>query len=587
MERFRSFLLAFYTQKLGYYPPREFGPSILSIMFQDFSALYDLLVDDGCAMPAPRPNIGGSGGLCMLQLLQAFDRHNHFDTQRHPLPLLPEVAAQSIKRTPSRRTSWLPTARGERGASSANSKLLAHTALIRASNWRERSFKNDLVRAYREYEGQTIVSPNPADKRERVSLVDARKVRWILIYTTYQVLRSVALRPVQVDGESAPYHLTATVDDLPPVTKHLEVQGLGTSGSRKHAAMEDDAVSPTMAEIKPDIDYFALTHREPQQQQQPQQHTVGRRQSVSAVPDKTSRPLSRSESVTRMLTRSSTLRKSFRRFKSSTPTGTPEVVPPARRAYHEIVVHGYGNGTNDVNVDDASAKGKVGAWVAKPALASATAASEGVVSSDTKHELLDQAGRRHSQPAESRVSHRPSNASSVTTLDTDKLSSPASPSTESSSEFEQQQQQQQQQQRSDSATAEPVIVRNSSHKSLTQRYPMRTVLESIGRTSSMRRSSVSGKDSSSAPTAGMLARGPSFRKSLIPESWTLGGSGVGGRACESDIDEEDDVLTALQAEAEEDWAAMQSFLDEDGTHKMKTTPAWEQYADLGGLTEMR
>ncbi len=374
-------------------------------MLKDFESLYDLLVDDGCEMPAPRSSANsGGGGLCMLQLLQTFDAQNRFRTLQHPLPLLPEVAAP--KRQLSRRQKWL-TPRGERDTGS-NHKLVAHTALIKASNWREQSFKNDLVRAYREYEGQTIVSPNAADKPERVSVVDARKVRWILIYSTYQVLRSVAKRPVQVESEDAPYFLTASVGDLPPLPKHLD-----TTSSRpprsfvgcQHVA--DGQVSP-MTEIKPDVDYFALTHRDTPMQQQQQQHQqtrpMGRRMSASAVPESSHRPLSRSDSVSRMLRRSSTLRQSFRRFKPGTPTGVSEVVPPPQHAYHEIVVHGYGNGTNDVNVDDASAKGKVGAWAAK-SNSIATGAPSTMMPKPQDPNL-----RRKSLPAESRVSYRNSNA---------------------------------------------------------------------------------------------------------------------------------------------------------------------------------
>jgi hypothetical protein len=547
-------------------------------MLNDFEALYDLLVDDGCEMPAPRSSAnGGGGGLCMLQLLQTFDAQNCFPTLQHPLPLLPEVAAP--KRQLSRRKMWL-NPRGERDNAS-NNKLVTHTALIKASNWREQSFKNGLVRAYREYEGQMIVSPNAADKQERVSVVDARKVRWILIYATYQVLRSVAKRPVQVEGESAPYFLSASVCDLPPLPKYLDTsssKSLRSLAGSRHVA--EGEVSPTTTmEIKPDVDYFALAHRDTQmqqqqQQQQQQQPPIGRRMSASAVPESSHRPLSRSDSVSRVLRRSSTLRQSFRRFKPGTkPTGVCEaaVPPPQPHAYHEIVVRGYGNGTNDVNVDDASAKGKVGAYAAK----SNSIATGSPSTMKPKPQDLDL--RRKSLPAESRVSYRNSNASSVATLETDKLSGPASPVTELPPEFDEQQQQQ----REGCGAAEPIIVRNSSHKSLTQRYPMRTVLETIGRTSSIRRGSVS-KDAP-APVAGMPARGPSFRKSLLPESWIFGST----RACDGDIDEEGDVLTALQAETEADWVAMQAFLDHDGRHKAQTTPAWEQYTDLGGLTEIQ
>lgn len=64
---------------------------------------------------------------------------------------------------------------------------------------------------------------------------------------------------------------------------------------------------------------------------------------------------------------------------------------------------------------------------------------------------------------------------------------------------------------------------------------------------------------------------------------------TGRTAFESNIDEEDEVVT-LQTEADE-WVAMQAFLDSDVSVAQMAqngmTPGWEQYNDLGGLTEVR
>lgn len=53
---------------------------------------------------------------------------------------------------------------------------------------------------------------------------------------------------------------------------------------------------------------------------------------------------------------------------------------------------------------------------------------------------------------------------------------------------------------------------------------------------------------------------------------------------EDDIDEEPYVLSRDSG----DWTAMQAFLDGKGPNgEADGTHAWEQYADLGGLTEVR
>jgi hypothetical protein len=107
------------------------------------------------------------------------------------------------------------------------------------------------VRAYRKFEAESIVPLNKSDKREKVSVADARKVRWILIYAVYQVLRNVTDEPPEVRDEAhVPYHLAVNTRDLPPwETKTLR---------RRHTDLAEQLAERDF-EIKPDIDYFALT----------------------------------------------------------------------------------------------------------------------------------------------------------------------------------------------------------------------------------------------------------------------------------------------------------------------------------------
>lgn len=573
LDRFRSTLWTFYTAKFGYFPPRDFDAKVIRAMQEDFEALYDLLVDDGAGMPGMMGGNNG-GGLCILQIIRVFDSRNSFETRQHPLPLLP--SASDVRKT--HRLPWLGRGEMEKPAN----RLLAHTALIKASNWRESCFKNGLVRMYRDFEGRSLQpSTNKVDKSGDVSITDARKVRWILIYGMCQVLRSISEQAPQVAGERAPYLLSASVAELPPWNTALDTAMEIPILHSALPTMPETADEPWQpkysdgVEIKPDIDYFALTHSP--ERHQPEK--LGRRQSMPVAQGAaTPTTLSPSRPVSgNTLARRSTIRNSIRRrLRPGSASSATVTSSPTKSAYHEIVIHGYGNGTNQVKLERRRTVGcdspEVGRW------------PSAVLPNDSRLPSIPSpvAAPVPPPPTQSRSSsNRSSNASSVDTMDSQGVSGSTSPATIATAEFEQH-------------ATEPIIVRNSSHKSLTQRYAMKSVLDTINRTSSRRRLSLGGKEPP-PPMAqhqqppslpGSLSRASSVRKSLLPESWTL----TAARATfEHDIDEEDEIVT-LQSEADE-WVAMQAFLDDDesGTQMAHegATPGWEQYHDLGGLTEVR
>jgi hypothetical protein len=352
LERFRSFLLSYYSSHLGYYPPQVFESSLYWTMRDDFEALYTLLVDGTYTSDASSPSIA-SGGLCALQLIRAFDERHEYGSLDHPMPHIPQFSLDQA----SRRLTWLPLgSRGDRLR--PDQRLLAHVALIKASNWQERVFHNDLVKAYRDFEEQSVMSPSKVDKQEKVTVMDARKVRWILVYAVYQVLRSVTDVPPQVwDAEDAAYPVAIPGGILPPwdvvdgedcapmnslLRRQTDV-AMDTSSSSPAPSVcwadSDTPMGEDTIEIRPDINYFEITHRTPS--------LNGRSNSV-----RTSRSIqipARSSSLSHSLSRSNTFRRSLRMFKpSSTPT-VPET--SSSLSYHEIVVHGYGNGTHTVKMD--------------------------------------------------------------------------------------------------------------------------------------------------------------------------------------------------------------------------------------------
>ncbi|KAF5020958.1 hypothetical protein F66182_7004 [Fusarium sp. NRRL 66182] len=515
LERFRSFLLSFYTTKLGYYPPTTvshkndvFDPSTLRIMREDFEALYDLLVDDQYTWSNTMPPTA-HGGICTVQLVQSFDLEHQYATLEHPLPLIPETGDPTW-----RRMSWLPgrvTLRSDR-------RVTAHAALINASNAMKPGVsQNDLVRAYRRFEQDSIMSPNKADKQEKVSLVDARKVRWILIYAAFQVLRHATDTPPELKEDEineAHYSLSVLADKIPPWDTTREMgrvlrrqTQLVTGDLDWSALVEEDANGQEdgfgKMEIKPDIDYFALTHRDRPQTQR-DNRSIERRLSMPARP-------SRSNSLTQALSRSSTIRRSMRMFKSPANTPPQSVTPPARPIYHEIVVHGYGNGTKHVSLD-----------------------ADG---GDSKTEDTCEAS-----------------PSSIETND-DALESPL-----------------------DTPPlvayyVEPLVPKDVKAR----REKRRDVMSMVARSMSGRVAKRGGRPISAIfSDSSRYAQGTDSRRhSMFPPPLRL----------KTPANDEPYIVSD-----DADWAAMQTFIESPGVMTEEDDdmmPAWEQYADLGGLTDMR
>ncbi|KAM0374691.1 hypothetical protein ACHAPY_008311 [Fusarium culmorum] len=522
LERFRSFLLSFYTAKLGYYPPAGtdadnnlFDPAILRIMREDFEALYDLLVDDQCTKAYAMPPTA-HGGICTIQLVQSFDLQHDYQTLKNPLPLLPDTNPHG-----SRRKAWLY------GRLRSDRKVTAHAALVNASNLIKPGVaQNDLVKAYKRFEEESIMSPNKADKMDKVSLVDARKVRWVLIYATYQVLRHATdLAPELKQNEihEAYYSLSASTEGLPPwdtpreMGQLLKRQTQYVTGPVDWTVYIDHDDTDGKIEIKPDIDYFALTQRD---RPQTQNGHGERRPSMPARP-------SRSNSFSQALSRSSTFRRSMAMFKSPSST-PPQSIAPPRSTYHEIVVHGYGNGTNHVSLGT----------------------EETDSSSELKMEDIGVALSSHSPPP-------PSSPESLETSD-DALDSPID-----TPEF-------------------PPLVEHYIEPEIPKdvracRERRRDVMSMIGRSMSGRVSKRGGRPISAifSDSYGSVEKDtPSRRHSMFPQPLRL----------KTQVDE------PIILNDDADWAAMQSFMDSPG--QMSETdddmmPAWEQYADLGGLTDMR
>ncbi|KAI8245868.1 hypothetical protein K4K57_000580 [Colletotrichum sp. SAR 10_99] len=350
LDRFRSFVLSFYQTRLGYFPPLSldsrstiFDPEIFEILRKDFRAVYDLLVDESFTSDDSSPLLA-QGGICAVQSVQSFDERCDYPSLKHPLPLLPEIDDDKASRRMS--LAWLAnTARGDK--LKPDHRLLAHAALIKAMNVRDSELlENDFVRAYRKFEEDSVMPHTKTDKTEKINPVDARKVRWILIYAVYQVLRNCTSPPLEVrDSADADYHLAVSTEQLPPwkngrgglkpllQTPMNFIPNMQRSQSVSQWSSENPIspalVSPSIV-IQPDIDYIAQSRRE---------ELLARRQTMGGAPAVPPRSRSRS------LSRNSPFRRTLSIFRKHEDEATPT---PRKASYCEIVVHGYGNGTNAV-----------------------------------------------------------------------------------------------------------------------------------------------------------------------------------------------------------------------------------------------
>ncbi|KAI2630623.1 hypothetical protein GGR54DRAFT_162235 [Hypoxylon sp. NC1633] len=342
LERFRSLLQDFYAARFGSYPPPSvdsrttiFEVNVFQTMRTDFEALFQYLVDDKFDITQNSPFLA-QGGICIWQSVQSFDMRHEFKTLFHPLPLLPKVSQDNIKKG-----LWM----AHQIRSNQRQRDNTYFALVKATNQRHDLLKNGLVRAYRQFEEDLVYSSTKADKLENLGPMDSRKVRWILIYGIYQALRQATDIPPEVrDAAGAPYHLCVSTADLPPWDGERPVYTLAQSQTdhivRSTSPSTTDRGSiisfprQRSFEIKPDIDYLAITHRESTSKE------------TKEGGSRLRRAASWRGSLTRNLSMSLRPQRSAARLTKPQPDKTAQSTH--KSPYHEIVVQGYGNGTNDI-----------------------------------------------------------------------------------------------------------------------------------------------------------------------------------------------------------------------------------------------
>jgi hypothetical protein len=207
LDRFRRFLHHYYVEKFGYWPPPKsasrFPKDLYKSLFIDFKELYDYLVDTESTtdLSSQRP---ASGGICPLQVLDSFDKRHKFTAQAHPLPLLPTNAS------PAGKTDLQRLSRSSSSASQYK-RSVTSAVLMAATNYPGgKATDSKIVQAYIHFENSHGTSSS--QRETKVTVVDARKVRWLLIYGTLQYLTSALRAPKEVrDTDTADYPLCCLV----------------------------------------------------------------------------------------------------------------------------------------------------------------------------------------------------------------------------------------------------------------------------------------------------------------------------------------------------------------------------------------
>lgn len=209
LDHFRSCLHAFYVAKLGYFPPRESHPwdkRPWRKMYQDFQRLYHYLADTESTSDL-NTSRALTGGVCVVQNVQAFDERHGYQSLPHPLPLLPQPSTPQRRRSINSQTTLRNLKLGRTNVT-PEPVLTPKQALAVATNDLSPETNCLLVQEYQRFERQKLDS--------KLDLSEARKVRWLLIYSVLQMLISIMRGPKEVsDPETPTYPLCVLTNGCP------------------------------------------------------------------------------------------------------------------------------------------------------------------------------------------------------------------------------------------------------------------------------------------------------------------------------------------------------------------------------------
>ena len=242
LDNFRSFLYSYYVAKHGYWPPprsRTLPKSLYRSMYLEFCHLYDFLADKESSGESQLWQ-SSNGGICVVQNIDAFNRRQKLKPLPYPVPLIP----QEKSRTDSQRS--LRGFRIGSRKSGPNRAERVRESLRSATNRTEEAvFDCPLVQRYISFEDEYAAKPDA-----KISLADARRVRWILIYGVLQTVVSLIQAPAEVRHPEKPdYPLCVLTVGMPPwkkgVTSYGPSEKTSTLQSLKPTSVDIPSQRPT------------------------------------------------------------------------------------------------------------------------------------------------------------------------------------------------------------------------------------------------------------------------------------------------------------------------------------------------------
>ena len=343
LDAFRYFLQTFYMEQLGYFPPSSSEPynkRTWNDMCDDFQSLYDLLADT-TSDRSMQNDSNANGGICCLQNTQAFDSRHGYDPLPHPSPLLP-LYTPTKRSIDAQRT--LRSLRLGRSASGSVVKLPPRNALADATN----AITNDAAARPIVLEYQRFERLKPDEK---VTVQEARQVRWLLIYAALQMLKSITKAPNGVkDTELASYPLCVLTTGTPEW--HNDEIGINTPMHSPSGSVPDLQLTTPLPmplgenDIRPESEGHISIHPDCEADNATDYFSNSRRSSVNALdmmpqPLRVSR-LNRTASIrTSVSSGVSVLQRSFSMARRNSSRKSVQAPKHRRTSSYEIVGSGY------------------------------------------------------------------------------------------------------------------------------------------------------------------------------------------------------------------------------------------------------
>jgi len=247
LDDFRSFLNSYSVARYGYWPPARdtvFPVDVYRAMQSEFQSLYEYLVDNDREEGPQYLSQPAGGGMCVQQNIDAFNERHKFTPLAKSMPLIPqfELGHRRTNSHKSLRSLMLGGRENDRRRTEQ-----ARVALMTSSNHKNIDIlASPLVQAYIGYENDYAASQGD-------DVVEARKVRWILVYCMKQMLASILQAPSEVkDARSATYPICCNVDELPPWKEEATNYYSHTPESMEEEPVEKELYTYTPSLIQPD-----------------------------------------------------------------------------------------------------------------------------------------------------------------------------------------------------------------------------------------------------------------------------------------------------------------------------------------------